>query len=232
MSVFRPFFGTNSHAFPQNDLTSLLKLLDEPVHRQQSLRRHLLAETKTFAPRFDIKETKTSYELHGELPGIEQKDVQIEWAEGNVLSIHGRTEYSRSEGPSDQSAEKASEKVQEEGWETPEAPEHGSDAGSESHYHKATVEDAAEPGESSTAPAAETEKKEVVKAPAAGEVKKQQKPESKYWVTERSVGEFHRSFSFPALVDQENVKASLKNGILSVTVPKRAKQQVRRIQVE
>lgn len=41
-----------------------------------------------------------------------------------------------------------------------------------------------------------------------------------YWVSERSVGEFHRTFSFPSRVDSEGVKAKLKNGILSVTVPK------------
>jgi len=41
-----------------------------------------------------------------------------------------------------------------------------------------------------------------------------------YWMSERSVGEFKRSFSFPQRVDQDNVKASLKNGILSIVVPK------------
>lgn len=41
-----------------------------------------------------------------------------------------------------------------------------------------------------------------------------------YWVSERSVGEFHRTFTFPSRVDNEGVKAKLKDGILSVTVPK------------
>jgi hypothetical protein len=41
-----------------------------------------------------------------------------------------------------------------------------------------------------------------------------------YWVMERPVGEFHRSFTFPSKVDQDGVKASLRNGILSVLVPK------------
>jgi len=232
MSLFRPFFNT-THASNQNDLFSLLNLLEEPVNRPQSLRRRLAEtqQTLTFAPKFDIKETKTGYELHGELPGIEQKNVEIEWSEGNVLSIHGRTEYNRSES----SPEPAPEKVQEEGWETTEAQGQESENGSESHYHKATVEDATDPAESSTAPATESEKTEVAKTPAAGEVaaeKPKPKPTSRYWITERSVGEFHRSFSFPTLVDQDNVKASLKNGVLSVIIPKKAKQEVRRIRVE
>ena len=60
----------------------------------------------------------------------------------------------------------------------------------------------------------------------------QQKPKYKYWVSERSVGEFHRSFSFPGRVDTDGVKASLKNGILHVTVPKSVHKESKRIQIE
>jgi len=218
MSLFRPFFNTPS---PSSDLSSLLNLLDQPIHHPQSLRRRL-AESQdavgAFTPRFDIKETKSAYELHGELPGIEQKNVDIEWGEGNTLTVHGRTEYTRTEG--------TPPKTEEEGWETTEV----SDTEKHDHYHKATVEDAAEPGESSAKPKEAEEKREVVKAPQAGEVAKERK--AKYWVTERSVGEFHRSFSFPVPVDHDNVKATLKNGILSVTVPKLEKPKVRRINIE
>jgi len=55
----------------------------------------------------------------------------------------------------------------------------------------------------------------------------------RYWVQERMVGEFQRSFSFPHNIDQEAVKASLKNGILSVVVPKRnISDAKRKIQIE
>ena len=53
----------------------------------------------------------------------------------------------------------------------------------------------------------------------------------KYWVSERSVGEFSRSFSFPSTIDVERVKASLEHGILKVVVPKKEKPQGRRIEV-
>ena len=54
----------------------------------------------------------------------------------------------------------------------------------------------------------------------------------KYWVSERSVGEFWRSFSFPTSVDIDRVKASLDNGILKVVVPKLEKEAGgRRIEV-
>lgn len=53
-----------------------------------------------------------------------------------------------------------------------------------------------------------------------------------YWVTERSVGEFHRSFNFPSPVDQEHVKASLKDGVLALVVPKAKPAGAKRIQIE
>jgi len=225
MSVFRPFFGT---PFPSNELNSLLSLLDQPINHPQSLRRHLAkaqGAVGTFTPSFDIKETKEGYELHGELPGIEQKNVDIEWSQGNILTVHGHTEYTRTEGTPPTEAQEVSE----EGYEALEHSEHNQH---DEHYHKPTVEESPEPGESSTAPAEpkkQEESQEVAKAQPSGEVSKEK---SKYWITERSVGEFHRSFSFPVPVDTENVKATLKNGILTVTVPKAEKPKVRRIQVE
>ncbi|TGZ82756.1 heat shock protein 30 [Ascodesmis nigricans] len=60
--------------------------------------------------------------------------------------------------------------------------------------------------------------------------KKEQRP--KYWVSERSIGEFSRSFSFPGPIDIDKVKASLEHGILKVVVPKMEKKQGRKIQVQ
>ena len=61
--------------------------------------------------------------------------------------------------------------------------------------------------------------------------KEEEGPKYRYWVSERSVGEFHRSFTFPGKVDQEAVKASLKNGILSVVVPKSTVKEARKIEI-
>ena len=54
---------------------------------------------------------------------------------------------------------------------------------------------------------------------------------AKYWLTERSVGEFSRSFNFPTRVEQDLVSASFKDGILTVVVPKAKKHETRRIAV-
>ncbi|KAM3430829.1 hypothetical protein MY4824_007462 [Beauveria thailandica] len=58
---------------------------------------------------------------------------------------------------------------------------------------------------------------------------KAEKP--KYWLRERKVGEFSRSFSFPSPVDQDGISAGFKDGILSVSVPKARKPQPRRIAI-
>jgi len=65
----------------------------------------------------------------------------------------------------------------------------------------------------------------------SGEGGSSKKPAAKYWVSERSVGQFSRTFTFPNRVDQDNVKASMKNGILSVIVPKSKKPESRKITI-
>ena len=52
-----------------------------------------------------------------------------------------------------------------------------------------------------------------------------QPPQSqgKYLLSERSVGEFSRAFKFHVYVDQDRVQASIKNGLLSIVIPKAEK---------
>ena len=54
-----------------------------------------------------------------------------------------------------------------------------------------------------------------------GEKKQEKKDEKEnYHRLERSYGSFARSFSLPASVKQDDIKASFKDGILEVTLPK------------
>jgi HSP20 family protein len=48
---------------------------------------------------------------------------------------------------------------------------------------------------------------------------------------ERGYGQFHRRFVLPDTVDGEKVNASGSHGVLTVTIPKQAKAQPRRIQI-
>ena len=48
---------------------------------------------------------------------------------------------------------------------------------------------------------------------------------------ERGVGRFHRRFVLPDTVDSNNVKATGKDGVLTITIAKHAKAMPRRIQI-
>lgn len=165
---------------------------------------------KTFTPKFDVKETTEGYELHGELPGIEQENVEIEFTDIQTITIKGHTERTYTSGTPAVEGSKA----------TVATPE-----GGETNNHKATVED--EDAETTTnTDTPKTESAEIVKVE-----EKSKTPEPKYWVSERSVGEFSRSFSFPVRVDQDSVRASMKNGILSVLIPKARQHESRKITI-
>lgn len=53
-----------------------------------------------------------------------------------------------------------------------------------------------------------------------------------YHRVERSYGTFTRSFSLPASVDAERIKAETKHGVLTVSLPKKAEAKPRAIQVK
>jgi len=168
---------------------------------------------RAFKPKFDVRELKDSYELYGELPGIEQKDLDIQWSDAQTLAIKGRVETRSEQG------QKPAE--------TPAVPEVDEEE-EDSDYHKPSVEDDFTDDETSTTASKPSEKP----AEEAKQVQKPAEETARYWLSERSVGQFSRTFTFPGRVDQDAVKASLKNGILSVVVPKAKIPEPRRINIE
>lgn len=105
-------------------------------------------------PNLDMTETDNAYKVTAEVPGFEQKDVEVKITDG-ALVLEGSTE-------------------------------------------------------------SETEEK------------------GKTWHRhERRFGSFSRSLALPTSADQEKAKARLKNGILTVTVPKKAeaKRAVKKIEI-
>ena len=202
--------------FPRlgGEFTPLFRLLDDYAsHTATRPGGHSTTGVlRSFSPRFDIKEIKDAYELHGELPGIEQKNINIEFTDNSTIQISGHTEHRYTRGnPPAGFVEGNSEQGKIEGG---------------NGYHKPTVED--EDKSSSK------DKSSVQKQDGQQGVEQQQGEvnDHRWWITERSVGEFSRSFTFPGRVDQDNVKASLKNGILTVVVPKASAPQSRKINIE
>ena len=212
-----------------SDFAPLFRLLDSatadlvPSSRQQARR--------TFTPRFDVREVGTAYELQGELPGIEQKDLDIELLDERTLVIRGRTVTEDTKTNEAAEAAAPPKAVQNEA-----ANDNVSDK-SVNNYQKASAEDEyVDAGaESEAADGAKTPTSTTAEVATVAETegtKRVAEPSFKYWVSERSVGEFERRFSFPGRVELEKVKASLKNGILSIVVPKVVTQQSRRINIE
>jgi len=212
------FPGPFINAQHEGSFTPLFRLLDDfdSYSRNTTGQPHHRSHLKSFQPKFDVKELKDAYELHGELPGIEQKDVDIEFTDRQTLTVRGRTERSYTSGTPPAGvlgAPKATGAITE---------------GGEQPSHKVTVEDVPE---NEDAQAQQADGTEVAKSSTQVANPPEQKPEEKYWVSERSVGQFSRSFSFPATIDQDNVKASMKNGILSILVPKAKKHESRKITI-
>jgi HSP20 family protein len=56
--------------------------------------------------------------------------------------------------------------------------------------------------------------------------------EESYLRIERAYGSFHRSFALPATVQQENVRAVLRDGVLELTLPKAEDTKPKRISVD
>jgi HSP20 family protein len=106
-------------------------------------------------PRVDVSETDNEYEVKAELPGLEDKDINLQLA-NNVLSIRGEKKAEREE------------------------------------------------------------------------------KDKNYFLSERSFGSFQRSIPFPTEVEEDQVQASFKRGVLTVRLPKteRAKSQAKRIEVK
>jgi HSP20 family protein len=212
-------FHYPSRATHRDELVPFFSLFNDTFNELQRLSDNLPAtsgnstsggSTGFFAPKFDVKETQTAYELQGELPGIAQKDITIEFNDETTLTIKGHSEHRREQGTRPSPPSKGEEEQQQlEGANT-----------------------------TSTGEATNSSSTELTTSPTIDKQQLLGKHEDKhpdtYWVSERSVGEFSRSFSFPNKVDQEAVKASLKHGVLSVTVPKMTSKQptTRRIQVE
>jgi len=66
----------------------------------------------------------------------------------------------------------------------------------------------------------------------SGERKMEERRESEnYHRVERSYGSFTRSFTLPRTVDTEKVKAEFRDGVLTVSLPKREETKARKIDV-
>ncbi|KAL4985052.1 HSP20-like chaperone [Aspergillus falconensis] len=195
------------------DFAPLFQLLDDYDMHQATRRPNKATNVRTFAPKFDAYEQGDRFYLDGELPGVEQSNIEIEFTDPQTLVIKGRSERNyhnqQSEAEADDRSETSSVKSL-----------------------QPTVEDWDEMNDAT--PAVERTPASTPKGKAAERTSstKRKEPAYKFWASERSIGEFHRTFTFPTRVDQDAVRASLSNGILSVMLPKEPAPQLKKVRVE
>jgi HSP20 family molecular chaperone IbpA len=191
--------------FSNGGFSQLFHLLDEyDSHRSGCSNSGSMAgasrsqSSQTFTPRFDVREVNDTYLLDGEVPGISQSDVEIEFLDSNTLVVkgHSRRDYENVQVP---------------------RTANSSDQATSPKSYQPTVE--AEDDESNKSSAIASAK------PSPKEVSK------KYWVSERQVGQFQRTFTFPGRVDRDGVKANLKNGILSIIIPRAPADTAKKIRI-
>lgn len=229
MSFFPRFVSHDFPRFVASDLTPVWRLIDDYANQTVSARNSDCSparQYRSFNPRFDVREVEGAYELKGELPGVDQKNVEIEFPDQQTVVIKGSTSYSRDQGQP-QTQEPAAT-----------AAEAAPEATPSETSHQPTVEDEPEIIESN--PDAETGSVTPVEQTPASTPETQVRPVSKqqevdtgrYWVSERYTGSFQRTFSFPAPVDTENATARLRNGVLEVNIPKVQKTGIKRINIE
>jgi HSP20 family protein len=53
-----------------------------------------------------------------------------------------------------------------------------------------------------------------------------------YWAQEYGVGDYYRSFTLGEMIDAEGIEAGIKDGVLTITLPKKAEARPRRIAVK
>jgi HSP20 family protein len=110
-------------------------------------------QASAFVPAFEVKETTDSFVLRADIPGVEEKDLDVAVHNG-VLTVSGsRSAEERKEGES-------------------------------------------------------------------------------YALYERQYGSFTRSFSLPDMADGERIEAKLENGVLTLTVAKKAEAKPRKISIK
>ncbi|KFA64162.1 hypothetical protein S40285_00872 [Stachybotrys chlorohalonatus IBT 40285] len=202
MAFFPRQFYNSSASF-----TPLIRLLDDfdNYSRETSPggRRTGLGH---WQPKFDVRETDEAYQLHGELPGVSKENVNIEFSDPQTMLIRGKVERTYQAGtPPDEEAQD---------------PTKASNANTEKleDSGKAPAEGEVARANNDNTVARQSETKKAV-------------DNAKYWLTERSIGEFARTFTFPGRVEQDKATADFKDGIINITVPKAKKHEARRVAI-
>ncbi|KAK6715194.1 hypothetical protein SNK04_006128 [Fusarium graminearum] len=241
MAFFLPRTVYHTQA-PLNPLYHLLRELDQSVQQPQQPQRRRQCQpqqksraqaecpayrvtTRPWEPRFEAHETEDSFVLYGELPGLNKENVTVEFPEPRKLVVSGKVERFTD-------APKPAETTTEQTAPAPAVESDNEDTQSRSSYQATVEDDVDDESEvlSHTSQKSETVSQPQPETPSQKAAEKQpEQPEEP-----RRAGytkEFSRYFTFPTYINHEAVTAELKDGLLTITIPK-AVPQSHRIVIE
>lgn len=221
------------------DFSPILNYIDE-FDRHFS-RRHRFVNC--FIPRFDLEEDAHNYYLYGDIPGANVNDITVEAHGNHTLVIYGKTERPgpqrrnpETETPSGEGGDpfvKVQVEDHEHAQEMPNPDQKGAvPTSSGGDQAVSSPSDAAQsfpppPTQSTQQPAHQHHQRHSAFTAAPGSQHLQS--DHRVLLSERLVGDFHRTFAFPQPVVEEGVRASMENGVLCLVVPKREKgEEVKR----
>jgi HSP20 family protein len=165
------------------------------LHQAPILYFDSLRDKRNLSPNFDVRETAEAYFLEGEFPGINGAHaLKVEWLEGNSLRVTGHIYKT------DLEAEWAAYIL----CKSPPQP---------------AVQDQACAAVVQSA----TENAFLPLSRSSNEDHRDSSPRDdmpKEWLSERAVGDFVRTFDFPAAVDTAGIRVKLYQGLLRMMVPK------------
>ncbi|KAF0643922.1 hypothetical protein FPSE5266_10633 [Fusarium pseudograminearum] len=238
MAFFLPRTVYHTQA-PLNPLYHLLRELDQSVQEPQQPQRRRQCQpqqksraqaecpayrvtTRPWEPRFEAHETESSFVLYGELPGLNKENVTVEFPEPRKLVVSGKVErFTDAPKPAETTTEQAAP--------APAVESDNEDTQSRSSYQATVEDDVDDEFEvlSHTSQKSETVSQPQPEAPSQKAAEKQPEEPRRAGYTK----EFSRYFTFPTYINHEAVTAELKDGLLTIIVPK-AVPQSHRIVIE
>jgi HSP20 family protein len=211
------------------DFSPILHYIDE-FDRHFSRRHRFMT---CFIPRFDLEEDAHNYYLYGDIPGANVNDITVEAHDNHTLVIYGKTVRP---GPAPREDDEGKGKGDTEFVKVMvEDHEHAQETGSTDHKPAVPISSSEDQqaavspvGPSFPPPPTQPEQSmhphHQRHSTYTGNTGSQHlQSEHRILLSERLVGDFHRTFAFPQPVVEEGVRASMENGVLSLVVPKREK---------
>jgi HSP20 family protein len=157
-----------------------------------------------WAPHVDVSETDKEFRIEADLPGVRQEDINIQVQDG-MLFLSAQMQQNQEQGQPGQPGQSGQQGQQAQGQQ----------------------------GQQAQGPNGQTKSGQAAPSMQTGQSGQSGQQPIQYHQRERRYGYFERVMSLPPQVDEENIQADFRDGVLTLRLPKMQQigQQGRRIQI-